>query len=285
MTSTGNGLVNDDKNFMSQAGIRRSGAKGTGVNWNADNLFAGQWRLDQTNIDRFDPFITGYAFVIWTKLPRFFDTAFATEFKALTERNFKSFDGISDIQLSTEDMTHGFTGNAMGIATNINKENTSFTLKHQELQGSPVRELYQYWTTGIRDPESGLAHYHGKMTGDNPLLYSMQNHTGELLYVVTDPSGSTNGIEFAAYYTNVFPTKIPLGHLNYSSGDHGLAEIDIEFRGNMHIGYYVNDLAKKLMVDYEVKKRYGQYELGAVKTPAPHTGDGYGETATPYATT
>lgn len=272
--------VNNATNFMSQAGLRRSGGNGKGLDWNADNLFTGQWRLDQTNIDRFDPFVTGYAFIIWTKLPKFFDTGLRTDFKALTERNFKSFDGISDIQLSTEDLTHGFTGNAMGIATNMNKENTSFTLKHQELQGSPIRELYQYWTTGIRDPETGLAHYHGKLHEKEDMYYSMQNHTGELMYVVTDPSGTAKGIEFAAYYTNVFPTKIPLGHLNYSSGDHGLTEIDIEFRGNMHLGFEVNNLAVQLMKDYMVKKRYGQYEVGEVLTPAPHTNDGFGESAT-----
>lgn len=244
--------------FSSQAGgLKQKGVAGN--DYTTDNLFAGVWQLNQDNLTNFDPFIGGYAFIMWTKLPQFFlgNETLKKNFQALTEKNFKSFSGIGDMTLQVEDLTTGFAGNAYGVATNIQKENTSFTLTHYELAGSPIRELYQYWVTGIRDPETGLAHYHGQV---DDLGYSAKNHTGELLYVVTDPSGSEKGIEFACYYTNVMPTKVPQDHLNYSSGDHGLVEIQIDFRGNYHQSSEINLMAIEAMKKYRIAKRFGDYK-------------------------
>lgn len=235
--------------------------KSNNIDFSSDNLFTGVWRLGNDNINRFDPFIPGYATVIWTKLPVFMDDSSQKQFRALTEKNFKAFSGLSDISLEVESLAHGFTGNELPVATTIRKENTTFNLRHYELAGSPIRQYYTEWITGIRDPETGLATYNGKIK-DQTYQYSMKNHTGELLYIVTDPSnavGGASGIEFACYYTNVFPTKIPLDHLNYSSGDHGLVETDIEFRGNFHMSKDINDMAVKAMQTYAIKKTYGEY--------------------------
>lgn len=250
--------------FTSQSGIKQKGMN-KGIDYSTDNLFAGTWRLDQSNLERFDPFVAGYAFIIWTKLPQFFDSQTQSQFKNLTEKNFKSFSGISDITLNVDDMTTGFNGNAYGVATGIAKENTSFSITHYELAGSPVRELYQYWVTGIRDFETGLATYHGAIA-DGSLEYSAKNHTGEFLYIVTDPSGATGsnrsrGIEYAAYYTNVMPTKIPQDHLNYSSGDHTIAEITMDFRGNYHQSKEINELAVAAMDHYQITKTFGDYQV------------------------
>jgi len=245
--------------FTSQTGIKNY----SGNPSDAD-FFKGFYNLRRDKIMNHDPFITGYAFIVWTKLPQFFDDKRQAFFKNMTEKNFKSFSGLSDITLNTDNMQSGFTGNDYGVATGISKENTAFTLRHYELQGSPIKESYQYWVTGIRDIETGVATYHGKIQ-DGSLKYSAANHTGELLYIVTDPSGAlggSSGIEFAAYYTAVLPTKIPLDHLNYSSGDHSLVEIDIEFRGNLFISAEVNNLAAKFVASNRLLKHYGDVAIG-----------------------
>jgi hypothetical protein len=169
-------------------------------------------------------------------------------FIEFTQKNFKSFDGIGDMSLESADYEHTFNGNAYGVASNISKENTSFTLKHQEFSGSPVRKMYQYWVSGIRDPRTGIATYPKIFN----LPYAAKNHTGELMYIVTRPDAdnvTSDNIEFAAYYTNVYPTSIPLSHLNYSQNSHDLAEIDIEFRGTMNISAKVDEYAYKLLGD------------------------------------
>ena len=257
------------KRGNSQAGIKYN------ETYHTSNLFTGVWDLNQENLTAYDPFISGYAFIIWTKLPIFMlyaeDPEIGTKFRVLTERNFKSFSGIGNINLEVGDLTAGFAGNAYGVATNIQKENTSFSLTHYELTGSPVRQLYTYWVTGIRDMETGLATYHGLLNGTHARSseflsahkegYSQKNHTGELLYVVTDPSGSANGIEFACYYTNVIPTGIPQDHLAYTAGDHGVHELTMEFRGNYHMGEHINELAKAAMEQYQIKQVFGDFAV------------------------
>ena len=240
------------------------------ADFSKENMFIGQWNLSQEKLTAYDPFVTGYAFIYWLKTPQFFETDEANTLKYLTARNFKSFSGITDMTMDTESVTAGFGGLEMAHAVNLKKENTTFTLKHQELAGSPIRQIYEHWITGIRDPETGLATYHGKI--ESGTEYSAKNHTGELLYIVTDPSGGANGksgIEFAALYTNVFPTKIPQDHLNWSNGEHGLVEMDIDFRGTFHKNHEVDKLAVQALAqiksDTAFNSLYGDKSMGKTK--------------------
>ena len=276
------------KIVRSQMGIRGALFPGTEYDnvetlFNSDQLFQGVWRLNQSNLNKFDPFITGYAFFIWTKAPRFWQaksTDSWTNFKALTENNLKAFDGLADMNLNYEDVTHGIAGNAYPVPTNMTKENTTFTLRHIELAGSPIREGYTFWVTGIRDPETGLATYHGTINdqisgttansngsaaSSSILRYSQMNHTGEAIYIVTDPSGArggAHGIEHAVYYTNVEPNKVPLGHMNYTAGEHGISELDFEYRCCAHWGAAVNELAVNVMKAYFIALSYCDYAPG-----------------------
>ena len=222
------------------------------------DFFQGTWNFHNDQIKQYDPFIGGYAFIYWTRLPEWLmnietgtraenDINMYNAFKWMTMRNFKSFDGLSDIELGAEAMTAGFTGNELNTVTNITKGNTEFTLKHQELSGSPIRKIYSSWVNGLRDMDTGIATYGGNYNIEGG--YNMKNNTGELIYIVTDPSGGTmkNSIEFAAYFTNVFPTRVPYSHLNYTSGEHGLAEIDIPFKGVFHQSTHVNELAEAML--------------------------------------
>jgi hypothetical protein len=148
--------------------------------------------------------------------------------------------------MTTESVSSGFNANEYHIAGGIQKANTDFTIKFQEYSGSPVRAMFQYWVSGMRDPETGLATYVAA-TGGN---YGAKHHTGELLYIVTRPdahNANGNNIEFAAYYTSVMPTKIALNHLNYSIGDRTAVEIDMPFKGNLHMSPRVDALAETML--------------------------------------
>lgn len=246
-------------NYQTQDGISTNRTGENRIQYTSDNLFAGTWRLDQDNLARFDPYITGYGYIIWTKLPKFFDAPTAERFRHFTEKNFKTFSGITPITLAAEEMTHGFTGNAMAVASNITKENTSFSITHYEMASSPGRELYSYWIYGIRDPETGLATYHGRQ---NEMIYSAMNHTAELMYISTNAFGAAGGakaIEFACYYTNVFPTQVPMDHLNYQSGEHSVQEFTQEFRGNYHQGKHITSAAVELLKRYVITRPYSEY--------------------------
>jgi hypothetical protein len=217
-----------------------SGIRVFDTNITADaNFFKGVNNLQ--TID-FDPLVTGYAFIVWTKVPKWVEKVFPN-FANFTQKNFLSFGGLQDLDLNTGSMQQGFAANEYFVPTNLQKQNTDFTLKHQEFSGSPVKNMYQFWVTGIRDPETGIATYPAMYNCD----YAAKNHTGELLYIMTRPDASNigrNNIEFAAYYTNVLPTKVPLGHLNFELGSHDPQTIEMPFKATMHLGPKVDAFAK-----------------------------------------
>lgn len=208
----------------------------------SDSFFTGGLNLQKLE---FDPLVTGHAFWIWTKIPSWVESTFKG-FKAMTQKNFKGFDGISDIELATAAYEYGFANNEYNVATGIQKQNTEFTLRCQEYSGSPIKNMYQFWVSGIRDPETGIATYPVRYGID----YAAKNHTGAGIYIVTRPDANNvtkKNIEFAAYYTNVFPTKLPLGHFSYSQGTNDLVEIEMPFKGNMHISPAVDEFAVEML--------------------------------------
>ena len=207
----------------------------------------GSWFTGKMNtqILDFDPFVSGYAFIIWVKIPAWVTDAYPN-FRQMTQKNFKTFQGISDLELQTAQYTHTFNANAYEYATTLNKGNTNFSISHQEFSGSPIKNMYQFWVSGIRDPETDIATYARAYNTS----YGAKNHTGELLYIVTRPDANNyehNNIEFSAYYTAVFPTRIPLNHLNYSQGSHDSPDIEINFVGDLHIGPAVDEFAYSVM--------------------------------------
>jgi len=208
------------------------------------SFFTGGINLQQLTED---PLITGMAFIIWTKLPKWLVSEYPG-FKAMTQKNFKAFGGLEDMDLNVATYEYGFSNQEYNVAAGITKNNTNFTLRHQEYSGSPIKNAYQFWVSSIADPDTGIATY-PKIYG---MDYAAKNHTGELMYIVTRPDANNTtkkNIEFAAYYTNVLPTRIPLSHLEFNQGDRNAIEIEEPFRGNLHISSKVDDYAKTLLAN------------------------------------
>src|SRR5699024_3744631 len=79
----------------------------------------------------FDPFVSGYSFIIWTKVPRWVEEEFPG-FRAMTQKNFKGFQGLEDMELTVNDYIHTFNENAYQTAASITKNNNRFQVTHQE---------------------------------------------------------------------------------------------------------------------------------------------------------
>jgi len=220
---------------------------GSQINIYDDSLAANKYFFQgapNTNQDtlNYDPFLPGYAFIFWFKLPTWL-TANFPNFANLTQKNFMAFSGLSDIDLQTVAHNYGFANNEYHVASTIQKQNTEFTLRHTEFSGSPIRNAYTFWVSGIRDPETGIATY-PKFAG---IDYAAKNHTAEMLYVVTRPdvnNTAKNNIEFACYYTAIMPKRIPLNHLNFELGSHDIQNLEIPFSGNLHISPQIDAFAK-----------------------------------------
>jgi hypothetical protein len=199
--------------------------------------------MDYKNLN-WDPFVNGYAFIVWLKVPFWIKDMFGDlNVKAFLEKNFQGLSGLSDMDLQMGTQNHGFAANEADYTQNLQKGNKDFSIKMQEYSGSPVKNLFQAWVSGIRDPESGIATYPKRFGCD----YAAKNHTGRLLYIVTRPDANNtekNNIEFACMWDKVQPKKIPFSHLNFDKGTHDNPEIDIDFSGVFRLSPKVDELAQ-----------------------------------------
>lgn len=211
-----------------------------------------------------DPYVSGFAFIKWIKVPKWISPDEGRGFKQLSERNFKAFQGLSDMQMDTGAITAGFTNNETSFAKGGVQKQEGFTIRHQEKSGGEITKDYNAWVSGIRDPKTGIATYPRK----SGLAYHSDNHTGILLYVVTRPDADNFGkgpdqsnIEFAALFTHVMPTKILLNHYNYEAGNHDNAESEQEFKGYLNIGAAVEKFAAQNMSADKIYKFYNENDF------------------------
>lgn len=231
------------------------------------DLFRGMLRTDNGNLADYDFMVGGYGYFFWVSGPMFMrnedskGAAIWNRFKNLTEKGTTQFDGIQDMSVTTEDITGGIAGNSFKVATNMKDDFESFTLKVYENNGSPIREGISYWLDGVRDPKTGFATYHGLLgeSSDGKLPYGARNHTAEAIYIVTDPSGSEAGIEYACLLTNIMPTKKPMAHLNMTHGDHPVVQMDLEFTANKYESTWINAQAKDILAKKKIIENYYTY--------------------------
>lgn len=203
-----------------------------------NNFFQGQF---QSDVITRDPLVSGYAFIKWLKVPSWVLKQYPS-FRELTEKNFRAFGGLQDIDLNTFAIQEGFSQSENQFAGGA-QMGQGFTLTHREYSGSPIRNSYTHWVSGVRDPVTNISRY----PKEYGLEYSAANHTGELLYVMTRPDADNTGnskiIEFACLYTMVMPTRIHLGHLNFQAGSNDGAELEQQFIGVPHISPAVDEIA------------------------------------------
>lgn len=209
---------------------------------------------DQVNL-YLDPIVTGYAFIYWVDLPDWFkEDADLKYFKQLSEKNFRSFQGINSIELNTSQLQTGFAGHEINVVTGVSRQNTEFQIGHKEFSGSPMTKMYQKWISMIRDPRTGVALY--------PKLYNVEygarNHSGQLLYIMTRPDATNAGknvVEYACFYSNVVPTNVPLDSLyNFEIGSQDSPQIEITFKGFPEMGPNVNAYAEKILKEKIMSK-------------------------------
>ena len=202
------------------------------------NFFQGQFQSD--TIVR-DPFVGGYAFIKWLHVPTWVEKEYPT-FQALTEKNLRNFGGLNDIDMSTFAIQEGFSGSENMFAGGAQMFQ-GFSMTHREYSGSPIRNSYSHWVSGVRDPVTNIATYPKTYS----LEYSAKNHTGELIYIVTRPdadnTSNTSIIEFACLYTMVMPTRMHFSHLNFTAGTNDGSELEQTFVGIPHISPAVDEIA------------------------------------------
>lgn len=227
------------------------------------SLFLGGLNATQKSLEQYDPLKTGYSRIFFVKMPVFMEKIMPNEtkrFRHLLEYGFTRIDGIGNTELEMEQMTGGYAARQFDAPTIAKDQTQNITLQLYEFAGSPVREYLDMWISGISDPYTGLGHYHGAMDIDPSIKYSQANHVAEAIYVVTDPTGRSNGIEYACLLSNMIPKQVKNDHFNYESGQHNIVQADIEFSCVQYKSPQINTIAKALIDKFQVMRDYLDFE-------------------------
>lgn len=225
-------------------------------------LWVGGLDISSKNIDQFDPLRTGYARIFMVRLPRFMkkmDEEATKRFKHLVEMGFTRVDGINDMSMEFEDITGGYVGAKFQIPSITQDQTDTVTITAYEFTGSPIREFLDTWMTGISDPLTGLAHYHGVMD-DKECPFKASNHTAEMIFVSTDPTGTA--VEYACMFANMMPKSVKKSHFNYESGSHPAVAVDMEFTATKYESPQINTIAAALLDKYKVLRDYLNFNSG-----------------------
>lgn len=205
-----------------------------------------------------DPLVTGYAFIKFMRPVAWVNQEYPGFFSFL-EKDFKSFSGVPDSDITTQGETMGFTANETLFVTGIAK-GQGFTMTHNEYSGSPVASGYELWISGVRDPNTNIATYPAKYRLD----YTARNHTAQLIYMVTRPDAdntSADIIEHAAFVSNVMPLSIKNVHFSYTSGTQEVHVLEQNFTGDFYKSRKVLEAAKGILRSNAIYKTVRQEDV------------------------
>jgi len=181
-----------------------------------------------------DPYISGYHYIRFTKLPIGLANAIRVGHASPTvggEEMIKVM--LSGACLSvtppggTLNKTEftGIGGLKWAVPTNMDY-GTSVTVKFLEFSHLPIMSIISGWFRSIRDTKTGTSAYGGILAG-GPEGYTKSAYTGTMFYWTTKPDGTT--VEYSACYTGMFPLKDPHDLFTGDLTAVDKLEIDIEF--------------------------------------------------------
>lgn len=227
------------------------------------SLFLGGLNAKNAALEQYNPLKTGYARLFIMSMPRFMDKVLpegTKTFKHLLEYGNVRIDGLQNTTLEFEQMTGGYSGRQLDVATVSKDETNEITVSLYEFAGSPVRNYIDTWIRGISDPHTGIGHYHGQIT--STFTYSQHNHTMEAIYVQTDPTGRADAIEYACMFTNMIPKQVKIDHFNYEAGQHQIVQTDIPFTVVKYESAQINLIATKLVERFSLLRNSLDFNSG-----------------------
>ena len=209
---------------------------------------------DFGSLVQFNPYETGYAAFIVCKIPKFIEMLaskntkyeqLVNNFVHIIESEFKSFDGLQDINADTIQL--GDDLNSINVISKVNMQSASeFSLSYDEKSGSPLTKFAKLYLTGIKDPYSKAKTYHG-LVEQNLCEPGLENEVFTLLYYVTD--NTMRRLEKAYLLCNAQLTKAKTSIYDSERGQMGNKDLSVEFNCFPITGYEVDKAAAKLLSD------------------------------------
>ena len=161
---------------------------------------------DFGSLVQFNPYETGYAAFIVCRIPKFIEMLaskntkyeqLVNNFVHIIEYEFKSFDGLQDINADTIQL--GDDLNNINVINKVNMQSASeFTLTYDEKSGSPLTKFAKLYLTGIKDPRTQVKTYHG-LIHSGAMEPGFENEVFTFLYIATARFASGNSIASSSF--------------------------------------------------------------------------------------
>jgi len=198
-----------------------------------DNLLSRRWGGHSVGVA--DPYITGYHFIWFDKLPSGLLNAMDSAHPVAG-----SLDGKNVAQILAATCTGvtppggtlnkieftGLGGVKWAVPGNLDYGN-SVSVKFLEMQGLPITTIMHKWVKAIRDYRTGATEQLSDQDGGKG--YSKESYSALMYYWTTAPDAQT--IEYFACYDGVFPTKDPADL--HASDLESIGKLDIEIEFNV----------------------------------------------------
>lgn len=191
---------------------------------------------DFGSLVQFNPYETGYAAFVICEMPKFMQALaeqdagyqkLVNNFAHILEYEFKSFDGLQDINADT--ITLGDDLNSINVINKVNMQSASeFSLTYDEKSGSPITKFCKLYLTGIKDPRTQVKTYHGLI--HNGLMEpGFENEVFTFLYINTD--NTMREIEAAYLLIGCQINSADTDMYNYTKGSIDKREVTVKFSG------------------------------------------------------
>lgn len=187
-----------------------------------------------TNVGVADPYVTGYHFIWFDKLPTQLVTVLNSygglSGAALDENAIKNVLAASCLSVTPPGGTlnkveyTGLGGVKWAVPGNIDYGNT-VSLKFFEFNKTPILDIMHGWVKMIRDYRTGATDLED--LDPNGEGYTKATYAGLLYYWTTAPDGVT--VEYYACYDGVFPSKDPQDLFTSDVETVGRLDVEIEF--------------------------------------------------------
>jgi hypothetical protein len=220
-----------------------------------------------TTVGVADPYVTGYHFVWFDKLP----TMLAEYIK---NNGISGIDNLGAVQnvlaasclsvtppggtLNKIEYT-GLGGVKWAVPGNIDYGNT-VSVKFLEFNRTPVLDIMHNWVKLIRDYRTGVTDL---PDGEDGAGYSKKTYAGMMYYWTTAPDGVT--VEYYAAYDGLFPSKDPQDL--YTSDVETVGRLDLEIEFNVDYAWHepwvynkCKTFAENISTSLDVVKAYGPKE-------------------------
>lgn len=207
---------------------------------------------DFGSLVQFNPYETGYAAFIVCGMPKFMEELARRDWsyqklienwKHIIEYEFKSFDGLQDLNADTIQL--GDDLNSINVINKVNMQSASeFSLTYDEKSGSPLTKFAKLYLTGIKDPRTQVKTYHG-LIHNNILAPGFENEVFTFLFIATD--NTMREVEAAYLLIGCQLNNADTDMYNYTKGDINKREVQVKFSGYPITSTRIEACAKDMM--------------------------------------